>query len=90
MILPGHLPDETAVGVHGRPRDGKTTAAMLFAASLSVGRIPYAGTPCPPRNVLVMSNEDSRLESASYLLRRAVTWGGCGWRIATTFGSSPI
>jgi putative DNA primase/helicase len=59
FILPGRLPDDTAIGVHGRPGDGKTTAAMLIAADLSVGKTPYSGMPCAPRNILVMSNEDS-------------------------------
>ena len=58
-ILPDHIFDETAIGVHGRPGDGKTTLALLMAANVSVGRTPYTLAPCLARNVLVMSNEDS-------------------------------
>lgn len=59
MILPDHLPDHTAVTICARPGDGKTTVSLLICADLSNGRTPYTGTPCPPRNILIMSNEDS-------------------------------
>jgi RecA/RadA recombinase len=59
MILAGCIPDETTIGAHGRPGDGKTTVTLLIAADLSRGRTPYSAAPCTPRNVLVMSNEDS-------------------------------
>jgi hypothetical protein len=59
MILADHLPDHTAVTINARPGDGKTTCALLICADLSAGKTPYTGTPCAPRNVLVMSNEDS-------------------------------
>ena len=58
MILADHLPDHTAVTICARPGEGKTTCALLVCADLSNGKTPYTGTPCPPRNVLVMSNED--------------------------------
>ena len=59
MVLPDHIPDCTAITINARPGDGKTTCALLICADLSNGRIPYTGTPCLPRNILVMSNEDS-------------------------------
>ncbi len=59
MILEGHIPDDTGVGLIGRPGDGKTTVALLIAANLSRGITPYSGAPCKPRNVLDMTNEDS-------------------------------
>jgi hypothetical protein len=59
MILPGLIPDETTIGMHGRPGDGKTTGSLLIAADLSRGKAPYSGAPSPERNILVASNEDS-------------------------------
>ena len=58
-ILENHIPDRTVFGIHGRPGDGKTTCSIRIGADLSRGRTPYTGTPCAPRNFLVLSNEDS-------------------------------
>lgn len=58
-ILENHIPDKTVFGIHGRPGDGKTRIALRIAADLSCGRIPFTGLPCPPRNVLILSNEDA-------------------------------
>ncbi len=59
MIVTDHIPDATIVGLIGPPGICKTTLAILIAADLSRGRTPYTGAPCPPRNILIMSNEDS-------------------------------
>ena len=58
-ILESHIPDKTVFGIHGRPGDGKTRAALRIAADLSRGRTPFTGRPCTPRNVLILSNEDA-------------------------------
>lgn len=58
-ILENHIPDQTVFGIHGRPGDGKTRIALRIAADLSRGMTPFTGSPCPPRNVLILSNEDA-------------------------------
>jgi hypothetical protein len=58
-ILENHIPDQTVFGIHGRPGDGKTRIALRIAADLSHGKMPFTGLPCPPRNVLILSNEDA-------------------------------
>jgi hypothetical protein len=58
-LLHNRIPDKTTVGIHGMPGDGKTRIALRIGADLSRGKTPFTGEPCPPRNVLVMTNEDS-------------------------------
>lgn len=58
-ILENHIPDKTVFGIHGRPGDGKTRITLRIAADLSRGQIPFTGLSCPPRNVLILSNEDA-------------------------------
>ena len=43
----------------GDPGCGKTYIALAFAASLSVGRIPYTGDPILPLNTVYLSTENS-------------------------------
>jgi len=58
-IIPDFLPDETLVLVAGKPGIGKTSGCSSWAAALSRGRLPVLGTNCEPRNVMILSNEDS-------------------------------
>jgi hypothetical protein len=58
-ILKNHIPDRTVFGIHGRPGDGKSVVSLLIGADLSKGRTPMTGQSCAPRNVLILSNEDS-------------------------------
>ena len=59
VIVPDHIPDEDTMGLYGPPGCGKTSVGMLIGADLSVGKTPFSGAPCEPRNILIMSNEDS-------------------------------
>lgn len=43
----------------GEPGCGKTFLALAFAASLSVGKIPYTGEACQPHDVVYLSIENS-------------------------------
>lgn len=61
-LIPTFLPDDTLVVLAGQPGLGKTTACLSWAASLTNGRRPIADSACNPRNVLMLSNEDSEAQ----------------------------
>jgi AAA domain len=61
-LVPSFLPDDTLIVVAGQVGLGKTTACLSWGASITNGRTPIIGDGYEPRNVLMLSNEDSEAQ----------------------------
>lgn len=54
-----YLPYSMLSLLSGEPGSGKTFIALAFAASLTIGKVPFTGEPCRPHDVVYLSKENS-------------------------------
>jgi putative DNA primase/helicase len=68
-LVPFFVPGDTLIVVAGQVGLGKTTACLSLGASITNGQTPIIGGKCEPRNVLMLSNEDSEAQIRRIFMR---------------------
>jgi RecA-family ATPase len=68
-LVSSFLPADTLIVVAGQVGLGKTTACMSWGASITNDRTPITGERCEPRNVLMLSNENSEAQIRRTFMR---------------------
>ena len=70
--VPNFIPNDTLVLLVAVTGLGKTRVSVQWAAHITAGRVPVIGGRCMPRNILLLSNEDSE----AHLRELFVGFGG--------------